>query len=519
MPTESAPRSISPIAGELLRAVMAPRDSTDRELLARFIRSRDEEAFAEIVRRHGRMVLAVGQRVTRHPQDAEDAFQAAFLVLARRAAHLKRPDQLANWLYGVAYRTALEARTARRRAWEHAVPAASELMSPISPEPPDDTGELRRVIDEELCRIPDKYRSAIVMCDLEGLPRAEAAVRLEIPEGTLSSRLAYGRKLLAGRLMRRGITSSAGAIAVALSREAIGSTVPRHLVLLAARSAARASAGIPSELVSPTVSSITDGVMKAMLATRLRLMIGTVMGLGLLGLSAFGLAQVPNAPQPPQPEEVPLQQPAPTDPVTGNYIGQQPRGEKAEVGEKIAAKGIEDDDVPLPATPSQAVVRVEDGKLIVRQRTYGYQYIQREVNGQRAYQAQMKSSVSARTFDPADVSVFDMKGNRLQNKAWRDKLKNDVHALVAYDGKLPNPRELALFRDDILLLVLPSGSPSPATWGIPEYPVTPAIPNAPRPSGRVSPSLTPSPTNRTPSVPSRPELPRQPDDEVPFSQN
>lgn len=508
MPTESVPRSI---AGELLRTVLGARDATDRELLARFIRSRDEEAFAEIVRRHGRMVLAVGQRVTRQPQDAEDAFQAAFLVLARRAAHLSRPDQLANWLYGVAYRTALEARAARRRATEHTVPAGCE---PMSPEPPDDTGELRRVIDEELSRIPDKYRTAIVMCDLEGLPRAEAAIRLEIPEGTLSSRLAYGRKLLAGRLLRRGITSSAGAVAVALAREAMGSTLPRHLILLTARSAARSSAGIPCELVSPTVSSITDGVMKAMLATRLRLMIGTVMGLGLLGLSAFGLAQVPaGVPAPPAPARAPAQ-PVPTDPFTGNYIGQQSRDEKAE---KVAAKGIEDEDVPLPATPSQAVVRVEDGKLIIRQRTYGYRYVQQEVSGQRVYGAQMKSSVTARTFDPADVSVFDMKGNRLQNKAWRDKLKNDVHALVAYDGKLPNPRELALFKDDILLIVLPSGSPNAANWVVPELPPTPALAPTPHPEGRAAPALTP--LNRTPGIPARPIPPRQPDDEVPFSQN
>jgi len=501
MPTESAPRSI---AGELLRAVLGPRDATDRDLLARFVRSRDEDAFAELVRRHGRMVLAVGRRVTGHPQDAEDAFQAAFLVLARRAGHLKRPDQLANWLYGVAYRTALEARAARRRAREHAVSAASE---PIAPQPPDHA-ELRAVIDEELARIPDKYRSAIVMCDLEGLPRTTAAAQLRIPEGTLSSRLAYGRKLLAGRLSRRGITSSAGAVAVALAREAMGSTVPRELVLLTARSAAISASGtaVPSDLVSPSVSSITEGVMKAMLAYRFRLMIGAVLGCGLLGLGTYGLAQnpVPNVPQPPT-ADVPLQR-LPADPIAGNVISQQPKAEK------VAAKGIEDDDVPLPATPSQAVVRVEDGKLIVRQRSYGYHSVVQEVQGASVHVGQMRSSVSARTYDPADVSVFDMKGNRLQNKQWRDKFKADVHALVAYDGKLPNPRELALFRDDALLVVLPSGSPGVATWGYPEIPAPAAIP--PRP-GVNTPGL-PTP-GRAPS--SRPVQPGGSQDEVPFSQN
>ena len=310
MPTESAPRAV---ACELLRAVLGVRESTDCDLLSRFVKSRDEEAFAEIVRRHGRMVLAVGRRVTGHPQDAEDAFQAAFLVLARRAGHLKRPDQLSNWLYGVAYRTALEARAReRRRAWEQSVPAASE---PRAPEPPDDGGELRLIIDEELSQLPDKYRTAIVMCDLEGLPRTEAAVRLEIPEGTLSSRLAYGRKLLAGRLTRRGITASAGALAVALAREAMASTVPRKLLLLTARSAAKAASGgaVPTDLVSPSVSSITDGVMKAMLAYRLRLMIGSVLGCGLLGLGAVGFAQFPGQAQPVQPPANNFATPIPTD--------------------------------------------------------------------------------------------------------------------------------------------------------------------------------------------------------------
>jgi RNA polymerase sigma factor (sigma-70 family) len=494
-------------------------------LLARFIRSRDnrsrspsgrqadgrgaseaEDAFAELVRRHGRMVLAVARRVTGHPQDAEDAFQAAFLVLARRAAQVNRPEQLANWLYGVAYRTALEARAARRRVLEHSVTTAPE---PAAPPPPDDAADLRRVIDEELAKLPDKYRAAVVLCDLEGLPRADAAARLKIPEGTLSSRLAYARKVLAGRLTRRGITSSAGAIAVVLSREAIGSTVPRELVLLTARAAAKVASGgvVPPDLVSPSVSSLTDGVMKTMLAYRLRLMLGLVLVSGLVGLGAYGLAQTtPAQTQPlPQPEVIRVNPGQNAfDPYIAGTLVQQPKPEK------VAPKGIEDDDVPYPSTPAQAVVRVEDGRVIVRQRSSRVVSVAAQnVPGQAVVAWQRKSDVLATSHDPADVSVFDMKGNRLQPKVWKEKLKNDVHALVSFDGRLPNPRELTLFKEDTLIVVLPTGTT--AVWGVTDVvhpPVT--VPATPfRPGSVAPPAGIPGPgVPSTPTAPLRPTTPR-----------
>src|SRR5687767_8888778 len=218
MPAESRP-----LARQLLRVVLGTPDVPDADLLARFVASRDEDAFAEIVRRHGPMVLAACRRVTGRPHDADDAFQAAFLVLARRAAHISRPELLANWLYGVACRTALEARAARRRSEERVVQTAPE---PAAPTPPDDTAELRKVIDEELAKLPDKYRSAVVLCDLEGLPRAAAAAQLGISEGTLSSRLAHARKVLAERLSRRGVTAGSAAVTAALGRDAMAVAVP-----------------------------------------------------------------------------------------------------------------------------------------------------------------------------------------------------------------------------------------------------------------------------------------------------
>ncbi len=522
MPTEST----RPLARSLLRVVLGPGEVADRDLLARFATTRDEEAFVELVRRHGPMVLGVCRRVTGHPHDAEDAFQAAFVVLARRAAQVKHPEQLANWLYGVAYRTALEARTARRRVQEQPVSAAPE---PAAPPEPDDTADLRKVIDEELAKLPDKYRSAVVLCDLEGLPRADAAARLKIPEGTLSSRLAYARKVLAQRLTRRGVTASAAALATTLGRDATAA-VPRDLVMLTARVAARATAGgtVPPCLVPESVSTLADGVMKTMLANRLRLTLGLMMTCGVIGLGAYGLAQVPSSSGTPS---VPLPMPtdAPrvyrtvVDPTTGGVqyyeqVAQNASGQtKQQEPPKVAAKGIEDEDVPFTNSPSQAVVRLEEGKLIVRQRSFMYvTAVQTQSNyGQPVTSYQRKSGVHASTYDPADISVFDMKGNRLQPKAWKDKFKADVHALVAFDGKLPHPRELTLFKEDTLLVVLPTppaitaygvnAPDAPAMIAPPPTPATPAHP-APAPTPRRPGSVTP-PASTQPVVP-RDTLPR-----------
>ncbi len=491
-----------PAESLLLRLALRTADVPDRDLLARFVAARDEEAFAEIVRRHGPMVLAACRRVTHHPHDAEDAFQAAFLVLARRAGHVARPELLANWLYGVAYRTALDARTARRRAEERLVPAAPE---PAAPPPPDDTSELRRVIDEELAQLPDKYRTAVVLCDLEGLPRATAATQLGIPEGTLSSRLAHARKVLAERLTRRGVTASATAIAAALGRDALAATVPYTLTHTTLAIAVRTPLA-----VSPAVSSLTDGVLKTMLAHRLKQTFG--IGLLLCGVIGVGttLAQQFQTELPADPNALPPAVAA--DPFDGAAPPLPPKVEP----KKYAAKGVEDDEVPYGTFPAQAVVRIEDGKLIVRQRAYYYELVHVATTGNArtpSYQVATqvrKSGVSATTHDPADVSVFDMKGNRLSAKAWKEMFKSDVHALVAHDGKLPNPRELVLFKSDTLLVVLPAppvptAVPAlPPAHGAPATPPVPPMPNS-RPMG-----IKPAQPNTVPSAPALPGTPLVP---------
>jgi hypothetical protein len=178
------------------------------------------------------------------------------------------------------------------------------------------------------------------------------------------------------------------------------------------------------------------------------------------------------------------------DPVTGELIALdeqdgQDEQPKAKQPKKVAAKGIEDDDVPYPASPSQAVVHVEDGKLIVRQRGHRYEAVTQKFGNQVVTSYHPKSGVQAKTYDPADVSVFDMKGNRLQPKAWKEKFKADVHVLVSFDGRLPQPRELALFKDDTLFVVLPA----PATTGYGDVYGVPATPSTPAPPVRTLPAL------------------------------
>ena len=211
---------------EILRH-LEPPGSDDRALVSRFATHNDQAAFAELVRRHGPLVWAACLRVAGHRQDAEDAFQAVFLVLVRKCAAIRDLDLLGNWLYGVAVRVAMKARrsAARRRAREVQVHAMPDPPSPAVEAAPD----LAPVLDEELAALPAWYRDAVGLCDLRGVSREEAARLLGIPEGTLSSRLANGRKKLAARLASRGVALSVAAIPAALAGAARAS-VPAEVI-------------------------------------------------------------------------------------------------------------------------------------------------------------------------------------------------------------------------------------------------------------------------------------------------
>jgi RNA polymerase sigma factor (sigma-70 family) len=282
---------------ELLREAAG---ATDAQLLESFVRQRDEAAFEALVRRHGPMVLGVCRRVLRHRHDAEDAFQATFLVLVRKAAAIGSRQLLANWLYGVAYNIAIKARATlgKRRGREKQV---SEMPEPAAP--PDSDRDLLALLDQELSRLPDKYRVPIVLCDLEGKGHKDSARQLGWPVGTFSGRLSRARTMLAKRLVRRGVALSAGSLTAVLAKGTASAGVTNSVVTATVEAASVVAAGnAAAGVVSARVAALAEGVLKTMLLTKLKAAAATLLVLSLFacggGLLLLHAAAAADAPAP-----------------------------------------------------------------------------------------------------------------------------------------------------------------------------------------------------------------------------
>jgi RNA polymerase sigma factor (sigma-70 family) len=272
------------ILRHLRRAVLlsGTESLSDAHLLDAFLAHRDGVAFEAMLRRHAPMVFGVCRRILRNVHDAEDAFQATFLVLARKAGSIRSQQVLASWLYGVAYRTAMKARTMNMKRRERELEAC--------PKPPADRAneELLAQLDYVLSHLPEKYRVPVVLCELEGMSRKEAARALGVPEGTLSWRLAQAKKLLARRLLRYGAVAVA-----ALLAEGAASARPSPFLLKSTAQAVLKAGVVPAQVIA-----LTDGVLKAMLLTKLKI---TVIAAGLMlltGIGATGLTYRATAQQP-----------------------------------------------------------------------------------------------------------------------------------------------------------------------------------------------------------------------------
>jgi RNA polymerase sigma factor (sigma-70 family) len=259
---------------------------SDAQLLDAFVKNGDEAGFEALVRRYGPMVHSVCRRLLHHTHDAEDAFQVTFLVLARKAPSLRRREAVGNWLYGVAVRTALHARTraARRRVKEAEIrPMTCQPSSAESAA----RQELHDKLDEELSRLPDKYRAPIVLCDLLGKTKRQAAEELCCPEGTVSSRLVRGRNLLRKRLANRGPAAPGGAEVGVFGLSALEavplalSTATVKLGLHIARGTIAAAGGLP-----PGVAVLFQGVMKSMLLAKLKQVVLFACTLSIVGAAA-----------------------------------------------------------------------------------------------------------------------------------------------------------------------------------------------------------------------------------------
>lgn len=256
---------------------------SDGDLLRRYAADRDEDAFRALVARHGPMVFGVCRRVCGSNPDAEDAFQAVFVILAVKAAAVAHAGKVGGWLHGVAFHAARKARdrSASRR------PMSFDDLPPGAAQPParpdtshnPDVGHVREKLDEVLAGLPEKYRAAVVLCDIEQLGRKEAATRLGWTEGTLSGRLARARTLLADRLSRRGVGVGAGVLAAVLSAQPLTASVPANLVASALTVATLVLGG---SAVPAGLATITQGVTRAMFPARIKLTAASLIGAGLL---------------------------------------------------------------------------------------------------------------------------------------------------------------------------------------------------------------------------------------------
>jgi RNA polymerase sigma factor (sigma-70 family) len=251
----------------------AAADDSDAVLLERFVAVRDETAFAALLRRHGPLVWGVCRRVLAEEHAAEDAFQATFLVLVRKAQAVSKQASVRSFLYGVALRVALRARQQKelRRLREQSAPPRRTTETPV-------WQDVWPLLDEEIRRLPEKYRLPVILCYLEGQTNDEAARQLNCPRGTLAVRLARARDKLRARLVRRGLTLSAAALATLLADNALSAAVPASL-------AAETTKAVLAGAAPASITALAEGVLRAMFVSKIKATIAVV--LALVGSAGF----------------------------------------------------------------------------------------------------------------------------------------------------------------------------------------------------------------------------------------
>ena len=408
----------------------------DAQLMERFLADRDESAFEALVRRHGSMVFGVCRRVLGRRHDAEDAFHATFLVLACKAAGVRNRAALASWLYGVAYRTAGKARAqaARRRIKERKA-AVVEAR-----EDNHERHDLARLLDYEVKRLSDKYRTAVILCDLEGVSRKEAARRLGLPEGTVSSRLAAAREMLAKRLTIRGVALATGGVAAVLAHNAASACVPAQLIGFTVQAAAKVAAGhAVSAAASAPVAALAKGVMKTMLISKFKVALGLVVAFGLMTVGWGAYQSTRAAEDSPPPKEV-VKAPAPETP-----------------------DDAKDDDVDLPTGPALTQVRVridKEGRLVVKTASRGLQGANYGSGTGSSGQPADVTTIQIHRYDLADVKVVDAKGKKVEEADLARLLKKETIGMATFYGQPVDPLHLRVLKEGTLVFALPAAKPA-----------------------------------------------------------
>jgi RNA polymerase sigma factor (sigma-70 family) len=278
-------------------AVHINRELSDCELLERFVGARDEAAFTVMIERHGPMVLGVCRRALSNYHDAEDACQATFLVLARKAASVCNKSSLSSWLHGVACRVAVNLKRdhARRKARER------EVVAPVSKDPAAEVTwrEVQTILDEELQRLPERYRTPVILCYLECMTRDEAAEHLGLPPTTLHGRLEDARELLREVLSKRGLTLGAVMSAAAIGEGVVQAALSPTFVVSSTKAAILLAAGQPlaDSVIATHVLALTQEVLKTMFLTKVKFGTAAVLCAGLFvaliggTFASLGIAQ------------------------------------------------------------------------------------------------------------------------------------------------------------------------------------------------------------------------------------
>jgi RNA polymerase sigma factor (sigma-70 family) len=259
----------------------------DQNLLERFVVECDESAFAALVSRHGPMVLGVCRRILREEHDVEDAFQATFLVLVRRARAIRDSSLLGHWIYGVAYRVAVRARAnAVRRHIKEPLDGEDVIIDKSTPSSDSEQRELRAVLDEELTRLPEVLRAPMVLCYLEGLTHEEAANQLRWPVGTVHSRLNRAREQLRRRLTRRGFTTDDVALTATAAMQPVPSVLLDATIRMSLSFTARQTTATALASATATATALSDGVLQTMMMTKLKI-VGAATLAGVLALGGM----------------------------------------------------------------------------------------------------------------------------------------------------------------------------------------------------------------------------------------